>query len=212
MKRSALFCLLLALAACNTVTTTNPLFTRADEAGAPKLKPGVWAGPKSADCAFDEGSPIDTWPSCANGMVIDRAALGSYDKANGVSTLTKTDYILAGGEPMILQIRDVPDSAPGQAAGYLYATVRPVKTDDIGLITVFGVWPVLCGPPPPENASKDGKSIYGTLKPVAGMVMDKDNDDCTTDNAGTVRAAAAASEQWEPTDITDLHWVRDGDK
>jgi hypothetical protein len=211
MNRSALLCLLLALAACNTVTTTDPLFTRADEAGAPRLKPGVWAGPKTADCAFDEGSPIDTWPSCANGTVFGQGTLGDYDKVNGASVLTQTDYILAAGAPMILQVHDTPGSGQ-DAADYLYAALRTVKRDDAGLVTGFGASPVLCGPPPPKNTAKDGKTIFGTLRPSPGMVMDKDGDDCTTDKVGSLRAAAAASEQWEPDDILNLHWVRDGDK
>ena len=62
------------------VTTVDPLFTKADEADAPKLKPGVWAGPKSADCAFDERAAVDTWPACANGAIIGQGTLGGYDK------------------------------------------------------------------------------------------------------------------------------------
>lgn len=213
MRRSALFCLGLALAGCNMVTTAQPLFSQADEATAPRLKPGVWAGPKSADCVFDERSAIDTWPACANGTVVGQGTLGGYDKKNGAAAFTRTDYILADGQPLILQIHDIPAQGPDPTpGGYFYATLRVVKSDDSGLVTAFGAWPVLCGPPPPENATKDGKLVFGTLQPVDGMTMDKDNDDCTTDKAQVVRSAAAASEQWEPDDIVNLHWVRGGDR
>ena len=85
-----------------------------------------------------------------------------------------------------------------------------MKTDDAGLITAFGAWPVLCGPPPPQNAAKDGKLIFGTLKPVDGMVMDKDGTTAAPTRSRLCAPPPRPARSRESDDITNLHWVREG--
>src|SRR5579864_9452310 len=94
------------LTACNVVITKTPLFSAADEAGAPRLKPGVWLAIKQGDCQFDEKKPIDTWPECAGGAVVKVGELVGYNKKDGGAGAWEHDpFILAAGDPRIGQLR-----------------------------------------------------------------------------------------------------------
>jgi len=218
--RRALIVLSLALlGACNMVTTRAPLFARADEVGAPKLRPGLWVGKPDSGCKLVPSRPLAKWPSCANGFVVARHQVGSYDKdSRGRRTWKTAPYWLVAGEPAVLQLRmtDAEIVGPGAsttAVTYVYLAMRPTKTDSAGQVTAYDAWLVLCGPPPPSDAkSPDGKlERFGTLNPVAGMTMDDSGDDCTTTSPQAVRAAAAPSESWTgPNSHLGAHWVRDG--
>ena len=53
----------------------------------------------------------------------------------------------------------------------------------------------------------------GTLEPLSGLTMDKDDNNCTTTSQAVVQAAAKASVQWrKPEDTTEDRWVRAGDR
>ena len=210
-----LACLAL-LAGCNALATKDPLFSSADEAGAPKLKPGVWAMDVTSDekCRFDERRPLYGWPSCANGFaVLPGGAVGGYETRDGKLVLAMTPYILAAGDPPIFEMRD---SASGQSAQPLldrYAGMRPTRLDDRGRAIAIRYWTVLCGPPPPSDAKRpDGSQRYGALQPFPGLTMDASENDCTTDSRDAARAAAKASEALTPADNQiGAHWVRAGD-
>ena len=69
MKRAHILILVAAalmLGGCNLVVSQTPVFRAADAAGAPPFKPGLWASP-GPGCTFDESTPFDAWPKCANG-------------------------------------------------------------------------------------------------------------------------------------------------
>lgn len=212
---------LLLLAGCNMVTTKTPLFGPADVAGAPRLKPGVWRGEPSCPCAFNEAQPITRWPDCANLFTVQDGLLSFYNRdMKGKLTVSTTPIVLAGGSPSVLQAtEDDPDakegSAPTDDRAYFYMGLRPTKTDPQGRITAFTAWSAMCGPPPPDGAkTTDGQHTrYGSLTPLPGLTMDKDENNCTTSSQDVLRAAAAASEQWtKPNSMTGAHWVRDGDR
>jgi hypothetical protein len=210
---------LLALAAlagllggCNMVVTTTPIFSRTAEAGGPGLRPGLWSNPKDASCTFDGTAPLTEWPECAHGAIIGDGAISGYDKKDGQSVRQSFDYILAAGRPPVLQIHVVqPASDAGPARSvYVYGGMRVDKLDERGRITGLTTWLTLCGPPPPQNATLKGQPRYGSLKPLPGLVMDEDGNDCTTTSPEALRRAAQASQAWADEPST-LRWVRDGD-
>lgn len=217
------------LSACNVVQTTTPLFAAADEAGAPRLRPGVWQVFTSGDCTFDERQPIDKWPDCVGGAVVKPGEMIGYDKKDSGGVWEHDPFILAAGEPRIGQIlmqETVGVGASAEASGgaaasasasgdgvshfFGYAGVRPTKTDADGFITAVSFWPVMCGPPPPKNA-KGEEVAMGTLKPLPGMVMKPGDATCTTASQAALRAAAKASEAWKEASPA-ARWLRDGDR
>ncbi len=212
---------LLVLGGCNVVMTKTPLFGSADAAGAPQLRLGVWRGEPDRPCAVNEALPIARWPDCANVLVVQDGLLSFHNRdAKGQPTLSSTPFVLAGGSPSVLQAtEDDPDakegSAPADRRAYFYMGLRPTKTDPKGRITAFTAWSAMCGPPPPNDAkTTDGKNTrYGSLSPLPGLTMDKQENNCTTSSKDAVHAAAAASEQWtKPESMVGAHWVRDGSR
>jgi hypothetical protein len=224
----ALLCLAW-LGGCNAVVTKTPLFTAADEAGAPALKPGVWLVFKQADCKFDESKPIDEWPDCAGGAVSRPGEVISHDAKAAKGVWQHDPMVLAAGDPRIAQVpvkTNVSAQADASASGgatasasasgggetrvYGYAGVAPTSSDSEGRITGLEWWPVQCGPPPPKN-DKGEITVFGTLKPLPGMVMKPGEAVCSTDSTSALRAAAKASKAWAES-IGTARWLRDGDR
>jgi len=216
--RLALVLLSLAcLGGCNMLMTKDPLFTRADGAGAQPLRPGVWDQDATDQCQVDERQPLASWPSCANGFLVGRdQTMTSFGQQGDKRVSNSTHYVMAAGHPMVFQV--LLSSSMSQMPLpqlYLYAAVRPTKFDERGRVIALTSWPVLCGPPPPADAkAPDGKSPRsGTLDPVPGLTMDASANDCTTTSQDAARRAAAASEAWtKPDGFTSSHWVRDADR
>jgi hypothetical protein len=219
---------LAALPACNVVVTKEPLFTQKDAAGAPPLRPGVWMFFKDPDCKVDEAQPFVDWPSCAGGGLVGDSEVSGRKSPDGPrDELETTPYVLAAGDPRIMQLQvdlDLSASASTTASGgaeasasapqsaharpYAYAGVAPTRFDDRGRITAFTLWPVQCGPPPPKNAKGEDVAA-ATLKPLPGMIMKKDDVVCTTGSQAALRNAARLSRGWtdEPR---QARWLRDG--
>lgn len=191
--------------ACNAVVTQMALFGPADEAGAPGLRNGVWTAAPDPKCPFDEAWPITAWPDCASRLVMKSGQWLELSKTDGKWSWSSNAVVLATGSPRIVQMFE-----PGATIPFSYAALAPTRSDEAGRITAFVSWPVACGPPPP-TAPKGQTQRSGTEQPLPGLVMDKDNDDCTTTSKDALRAAAAASRQWS-TDVGPLHWVRDGER
>jgi hypothetical protein len=217
--RTALICIGLLLGGCNMVVTKTPLFSKADTAGEAQLRPGLWRETPQDPCDFDETKPFAEWPGCANGFIVKDGQVGGYNTdADGKKTWTSSDLVVAGGEPRVIQVllKDLGVKGLGElpfGPMYLYMAAHPTKTDDQGRIVAYTAWPILCGPPPPPDAKgPDGKAMrMGTLKPLPGLTMDKDDNNCTTSSQAVVEAAAKASAQWQQTNTTsEDHWVRDG--
>jgi hypothetical protein len=202
----------LLLGGCNMVVTTTPLFSKADEAGAARLKPGIWEGAPDSGCVFDEKTPVTTWPNCANaGIVTADGRIGGYQ--GDPPTLQLNDIVLAAGDPLVMQIHNS-EVAPGSGltlTGYFYIALRPTKTDEHGRATAFTAWAVQCGPPPPNPPANASKIELGTRQPLPGLVMDKAHTNCTTSSAAALHGAAKASEQWAASGLSSTsHWLRDG--
>jgi len=217
------------LSACNVVVTDKPLFSAADEAGAPQLKPGVWLIHKDDGCKLDETLPVEQWPDCAAGAVVKPGEISGYDRKESGGVWEHDPFVLAAGDPRIAQVlveggltvqasaeasgnatATASSSGGGTTRAYGYAGVRPLRTDAQGFITAVTYWSVMCGPPPPKN--KNGEDVaLGTLKPLPGMIMKPGEATCTTKSQGPVRSAARASEAWKEAS-PEAHWVRDGDR
>jgi hypothetical protein len=204
------------LGGCNVLMTKEPLFSKADEAGAPRMRPGVWGNDQTDQCKYDQTQPFASWPDCAGGVVVERDdRVGSFDRQSGKPVWTTTPFLIAAGDPRVGQVHLSANmgGAPLPAV-YIYAAVRPTALDDKGFITATTSWIVLCGPPPPPDAkAPDGQSQRsGTLEPVAGLTMDASANDCVTTSKDAARRAARESQAWtKPDGFTNNHWVRDGD-
>ena len=83
MRAALALAALFLLTGCNVVLTKAPLFTAADEAGAPPMKPGVWAF-EDADFKFDEHQPIVAWPDCAGGGVVGPGQIAGHDCSQSI--------------------------------------------------------------------------------------------------------------------------------
>jgi hypothetical protein len=211
---------LLLLGACNMVVTKAPLFAKSDTIGAPQLRPGVWIEQSDKPCDFDPSKPLADWPACAKGSVVLDGKIGGYNvDANGKKAWTTSELLVAGGNPRVIQVRmeDLDVKGVGDipiGPMYFYMAAHPTKTDEAGRVIAYTAWPVLCGPPPPADAkTPSGGMRSGTLEPLPGLTMDKDDNNCTTTSQDAVRAAAAASEKWTPpSTLSAVRWVRDGDR
>jgi hypothetical protein len=222
---------LILLSGCNVVMTKEPLFTQADGAHAPNLRPGVWIFFKEADCKVDESKPFTEWPDCAGGGLVTPGNVVRGHKANAPpDDLEDTPFVLAAGDPRIIQAQvdvDLSMQADASASGgatasasasppvhakpYGYGGVRPTKFDEQGRITAFALWPIQCGPPPPKD--KDGNDTGGsTLKPLPGIEMKPGDAVCTTRSVTALRNAAKASEAWAPKPAGESHWIRDAQR
>jgi hypothetical protein len=229
-----LFATALMLGGCNMVYAEHPLFTVADAAGAPQLRPGVWATRK-ADCAFDSAKPAKDWPECASATIVSADSVGGLDDK-------RMGYVMAGGDPRVMQLAFTPDD--DKPTIYLFAGVRPLKSDAEGRITEARTWSVLCGPPPPPKAEAEAEAeAQGeegadeaaaapenetqeemdariqrdideqvnssvTREPLPGLEV-KDGM-CIAREQGPVRNAAAASLAWDEGEPSVIYWVRDG--
>lgn len=214
MRSLVLIGAMLLLGGCNMVMTTQPMFSKADEAGAPRLKPGVWTSGGDASCPLDEKTPMATWPKCADGVVIGDGAIMASQTVAGRSATSTIDFVMAAGNPRVLQLHGI-EMTPGSGltlANYFYGALRPTKTDAQGMITGYTGWIVSCGPPsPPATDGAGGKPLVGTNAPLPGMTMEPDGQNCTAASPAAIRNAAAASEKWSSS-TSASHWVRDGEK
>jgi hypothetical protein len=181
------------LAGCNGVVSSKPWLTETRDA--PRLREGVWFGSSSLStpCAVDERQPIDAWPDCARPILVRKFDLVGLSKDNGRWRRTSARYVLAEGQPFILQIGASQSGKPQ----YEYEWVRVTGLDEQGRVTAFAGWRVLCGP------AKSGStaSLYPGLR--------EQDKDCTASSIDALRGAAKAS-QADATDAAQVHWVRDG--
>jgi hypothetical protein len=212
-KTLAAAILCLGLQACSMVGAEKPLFAAADAAGAPPLRPGLWAMPETGCQGFDPAQPADKWPGCAN-MIIVRTGTVGGDEHEDDGSIKKRElaYVLAAGDPRILQLAAPDDRKPDEPP-YLFLGVKPSKTDPEGRIIEGRLWLVLCEPIP----TNDKMFAKHKPHPLPGLRPMKDGEGCLADAQGPVRAAAAASEGWlRKADLEDAiitaHWVRDGEK
>lgn len=201
----------LTLGGCAVVTSDRPLFAEADQAGAPVLRPGLWAMP-DADCAYDEKTPAASWPKCANATAVTAASLAGGERDASGAPKQALAYVLAAGDPLVIQLAAPPEEAEGPR--FIYAGLRPTAFDDDRRVIAARVWLALCAKPP----SLQDK----TLKPPPriqppGLTKRPGEASCVATARGPVRTAVAMSEEWlasgGPDDFSlPARWVREGDR
>ena len=221
-RAAALFFAALLLGGCNIVVSKVPMFTAADSAGAPALRPGLWLGEKD-DCRFDEASPIAKWPECADPVVITATEVHDV----GPKGQKPTPYIVAGGDPLVLQSQidvdvsagvDVSASGSATASGaasaevkgpppYAFLGAHPLALDPQGRVIRMEQWPVMCGPPPraPKPGTPPDKARYVTRRPLPGLTIE--GQVCTPADKAAVINAARQSRAYGS--VQRSHWVRD---
>jgi hypothetical protein len=202
----------MTLSGCNLVMSPTPVFGAADMAGAPVMKPGLWASPDK-DCKdFDETKPASQWPGCASGSVMKDGKAWSVGHADKASP-----YVIAAGDPAVMQAKADLSDMSGQGVSvatkgpiYLFIAMKPLDHDGAGRVIRAEGWFVQCGPPPPKPADKDANDpkAYGTKHPLPGMIMD--NGACSPKDKSAVRGAAGPSRAWADP-VMQMHWVRDAE-
>jgi hypothetical protein len=211
------------LGACNLVVSPTPVFSPADAAGAPPFKPGLWASPDPG-CTFDAKAPLDGWPKCANGSEIQpdamiakidpSAATAQNDKSGSGPRKVALKYVLAAGDPRVLQVDlHIREAGLGELGFFYFVAVKPTRFDADGRITAAQLWPIQCGPPPPPQATpnangSDMSKGMVTQHPLPGLKVD--NGECTPVDKDAVRNAAVPSRAWADN-IGELRWVRPAD-
>lgn len=213
MRIAGSICLGVLVASCNMVTSQTPLFSSADAQGQAQFRSGVWMD-EAKGCVVDTAMPIGQWPDCADAWVVHPGEiLAGRDAKAPASTWQSYKTVVTSGNPAVLQI-EVGDESDGPK-GYVYAGLRTLKTDGEGRIIEYKAWPALCGPPPKADPTGE-KSAVVSDQLIAGLVADKDKQDCTASAQGPVRASVAQSEAWNDTDDNGgrdhARWIRDGDK
>ena len=104
----------LPLCACNTIVSSKPWF--GDAPGAPQLREGVWRADSEKPCDFDEKKPVQTWPACAFGVVVGASDLTLYERDDkGQVKPSTVSYVLAAGDPVILQLDDTTAKPPSSS-------------------------------------------------------------------------------------------------
>jgi hypothetical protein len=214
-----------ALSACNMVVSDKPWF---DAASGPQLKDGLWANFDSPACKLETGTPLTKWPECAAPMMIrGNAYAGPAAGSDPASAAVRFDpskwqaleHRLVEGDPLVDQIfidlsqassDDGIDRSKAKSF-YLYLAVKPVATDSAGLITETLRWPVMCGPIPINRKGQDGKTVFETDQPFAGLTLEGGR--CTAADTAALRGAAARSEGLAKAAgfaIVSSRWISDG--
>jgi hypothetical protein len=197
------------LGGCSIVGSDAPLFTAADSAGAPVLRPGLWAMPNE-NCDYKEASPASGWPRCANATVVTPERLAGGERGPSGETKGSLAYRIAAGDPPVLQVSAPEDEKEGPR--FIYAGMRSTKSDKKGRITEARIWLALCTKPPRFDGPKVPDPA--TEKLPEGLEA-RPGGACIAKTAEAVRAAVARSEAWltsggESDAFLIARWVRDG--
>lgn len=194
-------CVALLLGACNRVQTDHPLFFASDAADAPRLRDGLWVIDGDDKCHVDTRGPVNRWPECAQWMLVRGGEILGYEADVGQpGEWDRIPFVLAEGDPVVLQIEQIEDGKPD----FQYFGLEGERAAD-GRFVAFSIWPALCGPPPPETP-KGEKPRYATLEPLPGMTIVGDN--CTAEAQGPVLVSAWASRPWT-VEVMRLRWIRE---
>lgn len=178
----------------NLVYSQGPLFSKADARTAPQFKPGLWLG-EDDGCTVDETQPRDQWPDCGETWM-----MGPRGPADPKLWEEKVP-LLAGGDPAILQIGFKP---PADGDMHAYFALEVTARDKRGRATAFAVWPVLCGPPPMDEALGEPDRRRVTEKPLPGLEITE--NDCLVRDRDALFNAARASAAWTGEPMT-ARWV-----
>jgi hypothetical protein len=119
-------------------------------------------------------------------------------------------YRIAAGEPPVLQVSAPEDEKDGPR--FIYAGIKPTKTDRKGRATEARIWLGLCAKPP---KFEDGKAPEASDEALPEGLEARPGGACIAKTAAAARAAVKRSEEWltggGPADMFLIaRWVRDG--
>jgi hypothetical protein len=198
------------LAACNIVVSERPLFFPEDEAGASRLREGLWLG-VDAKCRINTQRPVERWPECANAFVVRGGEFLQLTRNKRSYEWESIPFVLAGGEPRILQVYGVsPEAGPDAKMAWGFAGLAPTGHDAEGRIVAYRMWFAQCGPIRKPVDPSEARHMT-TREPLPGVVMHDDGYNCTPADIAAVRGAVVASEAWSEGS-TVARWIRDGDR
>ena len=217
--------LALTLGACSVVSTERPMFSAADGKGAPVLKAGLWAVPERG-CRFKPLASPEKWPDCVQAIEVRDGLIrdlkpeidGQRKHQAKVGGDKPMRYLIAAGEPPVLQVETGEDGA----RSYFYFGLRPLASDVDGAIVRSRGWIALCKDPnaptpapakarPPARTSKAHRSAKPAPPPPNGLLPGLTpvaGSGCTAMTAGSIARAVAANEAWAFTgDKDEIGWT-----
>ncbi|MBW8783519.1 MAG: hypothetical protein JF593_02580 [Novosphingobium sp.] len=225
------------LAGCNVVLSEQPWLT--SHADDPRLAPGLWAVLRTPQCPLDAAATVDAWPECARPVFVRGRELLAPPEAKhdgppvaaevlrDLARWNASTPVLGDGEPMLLQLQADVSTSDGEGATaatavrhkgpYLYLALHPLTRAAGGAVSSVRLWPVFCGPPPPERPATATPSIDTlasagmTSRPFPGLSIAKLG--CAASNLTALRQAAALSEGVAAANgmpPLEAHWLRAG--
>jgi len=187
------------------VISPQPLFGAKDAATRDAPRAGWWVmvSPEEA-CGIDLAKPTGQWPDCARPVLLSGRMAGKLTVSEGEGDAVAIDYLLAAGDPMILQASL--SSPPGDSGGYTYHALRPTRRDARGRPVEIAVWPVLCGPSAPR-APSDGGRPGVTAAPWPSVEIS--GGGCRVRDLDGLRDAARRSESLSGGAPLTVRWLRE---
>lgn len=190
-RRSILWVLLVMLAGCNIAVSDKPIFGEAQRSTV-RLKDGYWAIAEQT-CHYDATQPVDSWPGCADWIVIAGNQI-VRERDKNVFGVDPT-LLIGAGKPLIMQVFS--KSENGQAPFYTFGAIEPTAITPAGEIAAMQVWIVECV----ANSSRSPPGA-STVGHYPGF-----DADCHPGSIDALRAAATASRPHEDEMIV-AKWVR----
>ena len=187
-RKLVLVLVLLSLGGCRLATSERPLFTVADSADAPALKPGLWALVE-VGCRFNTKAAPEKWPDCATPLALRDGAAVSVKRGESPR---RNAVLIAGGDPAVLQA-DATNEGGATGRRFAYFGLRPLAADGDGTVTRARLWPAEC--------------VGGKGKSAA----------CPVRSQAAARRAVAQSEAAAYAGIPQAagriaYWIREGDR
>ena len=192
MRAAIALLTLLTLGGCNMVGSDTPLFSGVDTQGALSPRPGLWVA-SDPKCRVKESRPVQLWPKCAVWAYVRSGEVLMYAKDQKPPAWSRTVFLVAAGDPSVVQFAFPPDDQG--ATSFVYEGVTPRLQDPDGRVLQYRHWTANCHPP--EWTSPNG--------PERLPGVDKD---CKAHDPEAVRASVKVSEKWATQDQT-WRWVRD---
>ena len=174
--------LLLALAGCNIAVSDKPVFGEAQRSTV-RLKDGYWVIAEQG-CKYDSTKPVDSWPGCADWIVIAGNQIVRERDKNVFGV--EPALLIAVGEPLIMQIFS--KSERGEQPFYSFGAIEPKAATPGGEVAAMQVWVVECG--------ADSSHHYPGF-----------DTECRPGSSDALRAAATASRPQE-NEMIVAKWVR----
>jgi hypothetical protein len=178
--------------ACNMAVSERAFFSKEQQSQSLMPRPGLWAS-EEGGCSFDTNLPVDQWPECAGGSLIQV----QEDSITLRGAAENESYLLlpVDGDPPLVQ---VPINRDDPRETYAFFALDRVERDTEGRIVAADWWLVACGTEEPGSEKAQPK-----IQPFPGL-----DADCRPASVEALWAAARASRP-AGSDYPRWRWVRD---